>query len=253
VVYKWNEAGTAAFLGIDSDTQGDWAGIYGDMGHVIPGGSTSLPEQVSLGITHRTHVWASGTDQRRALRLPGGTPDDRFAGTWVDAAQLRFPLNFSDGKENVVSFYYLDLDTTLRTSTIRLLDARTGSLLSEAHPEAYNEGRHVVFRVRGDLIIESDRTGGYNAVLSGLFIGLAPTSPAFEIQRNAGELVFVFEGADETAYRLFESSDLRQWTPLVNEPVIGILKIPIDEEPGGSKFFRWELAGGELSVRGKEF
>jgi hypothetical protein len=70
-----------------------------------------------------------------------------------------------------MELYFLDWDTTNRAETVQVSDAATGAVLSTQSVSSFHNGLYLDYQVSGHIRITIMRTGGANAVLSGLFLG----------------------------------------------------------------------------------
>ena len=161
---------SAAFVGVDSSRQGNWIGAYGAEGHAIVGESTSLPAYATLApVGASSYTWAASTADPRGLQRTGGS--GRLAATWYSPTSFDVDVNLTDATLHQVAFYVLDWDTTKRAQRIDVLDATTSVVLDSRTLSGFNGGQYVVWNLRGHVKLRFTRTGGVNAVLSGVFFG----------------------------------------------------------------------------------
>jgi hypothetical protein len=79
-------------------------------------------------------------------------------------------VNLSDGKTHDLELYFLDWDTNARSEQIQISNAATGTVLDTETISSFHSGVYLDWSVSGNLVITITKTGGANAVLSGLFI-----------------------------------------------------------------------------------
>jgi hypothetical protein len=163
--------GTSAAPTLSSAPQGTWTGALGSAGYDLAAwdGESDVSDlpQASLSVTQGSRfVWASSTEDVRALQSPDGLT--RRAATYYDPNQIRLSLKFNTAYSGNLHLYALDWDSTARRELISV-DGQTAALSS-----SFNQGAWVSFPISvaaGETVsIVVDRTAGANAVLSGIFL-----------------------------------------------------------------------------------
>jgi uncharacterized repeat protein (TIGR01451 family) len=159
---------TAAFVRLDTSTQGTWHGNYGADGEVINADSTNLPAYASVTMSGQgSVVWANSTGDPRALQTFAG--NTRIASGWYTFSNMSFDVNLTDGSTHQFALYCLDFDTTTRAERVDILDASTNAVLDTRTMSSFNGGQYLVWNLHGHVIVRVTLTGGANAVASGLF------------------------------------------------------------------------------------
>jgi hypothetical protein len=168
-----NVSASASFVKLDSLTKGNWKGVYGQDGYIIPNDSNSLPSYATIIVpsatTGPTYTWVASTTDTRAL-LKSTSLTDRIASTYYSTASFTFDVNLKDALTHELDLYFLDLDTTTRAESISILNATTNAVLATKPMSNFNGGVYAVFNVQGHVLVQLTYTGGTNAVLSGLFL-----------------------------------------------------------------------------------
>src|SRR5204862_898037 len=132
--------------------------------------AASLPAYAQVTPSNQlSYTWAGSTAAAAALQK--GTGTDRIAATWYAATSFTVDVNLTDGQAHTVALYLLDWDTTGRAERIDVLDAASGAVLDSRSASGFNGGTYLVWNVTGHVQFRVTRTGGLNAVLSGLFFG----------------------------------------------------------------------------------
>jgi hypothetical protein len=108
----------------------------------------------------RAHFWPQG--------LPSGA-STRIASTYYSSGTFTINVNLTDGNTHKNSRYLVDWATTTRTETITILNANTNAVLDTEPYSAFRSGVHAAWNVRGHVLIQVTKTGGANAVVSGIF------------------------------------------------------------------------------------
>jgi hypothetical protein len=168
---------SATYVTTDRTTEGNWKGVYGADGYAIQADSTSYPSYASVAFSNQlVYTWnASTTDVRAPLKAASST--DRIAACWYNNPTYTIDMNLTDGQTHQVAFYSLDWDSTTRAQTFTISDAGTGIILDGPRALAsYNGGAYVVWNIKGHVTITLNCTGGYNAVVSGIFFGTGGSS-----------------------------------------------------------------------------
>jgi hypothetical protein len=161
---------TATFLNSDATSQGTWIGTYGAQGYDVIGKPAALPSYAAVTPSGAaTYTWAASTTDIRALQTPGGA--SRIAACWYWGSSFTVDVNLNDGQAHQMELYFLDWDTTNRAETVQVSDAATGAVLSTQSVSSFHNGLYLDYQVSGHIRITITRTGGANAVLSGLFLG----------------------------------------------------------------------------------
>jgi hypothetical protein len=166
---------SATLITTDAATQGNWKNAYGGQGGMVIGDSSNLPAYATPEPSgNSSFTWQASTTDVRALQQVNGT--SRTAGTWY-GDQFNVELGLSDGQLHRVALYFLDFDGGgSRAETVDVLDAGTGAVLATERVSDFANGKYLVFDIRGAVTFRLTRTGGSNAVLSGIFVGAGPAS-----------------------------------------------------------------------------
>src|ERR1700719_4716509 len=161
---------SATFIGSDTSTQGSWRGAYGADGYSIANESQSLPGYASFAVQNQqNYTWVSSTTDLRALQ--NGSGAGRIAATWFNNATFNFDVNFTDGNAHRFALYALDWDSATRVETIQIVDANSNAVLDSRSISSFSNGIYLVWNISGHVKINVTRTGGANAVISGVFFG----------------------------------------------------------------------------------
>jgi hypothetical protein len=164
---------SATFVTTDATTQGTWKGKYGADGYAIEADSTSYPAYATVSFTNAILFsgWATSTTDVRALQKAASSTD-RIASCWYNNPGYSIDLNLTDGQTHRVALYSVDWDTNSRSQTFTITDASTGTVLDGPRPlSSFNAGDYEVWDIKGHVTITLNCTGGYNAVVSGIFFG----------------------------------------------------------------------------------
>jgi fibronectin type 3 domain-containing protein len=164
----------AVFVKVDGITKGNWKGIYGTEGAGLSAVATDYPSYAQVTASGKGNwLWAWSTTDARALQKIGST--DRAASCWYSAASFTVDVTITDGKAHRVALYFLDWDTNNRAEKIEAIDAATGQVLDTRWVKTFNGGKYLVWDIKGKVKFKFTRTGGYNAVLNGIFFGPSPS------------------------------------------------------------------------------
>jgi subtilisin family serine protease len=163
---------------------GDWVGTYGVDGYALAAwnGSTDLALLPGASLTlvqGARYQWAASTQDIRALESPDETT--RRAGTWYHATAVQLRIGMTAAYAGTLHLYALDWDGFgPRRETITVDDGRGAQSVSLTGDFIDGAWTHFPINVAagGSVTISATRTGGENAVLSGIFLGNLPTAPA---------------------------------------------------------------------------
>src|SRR4030095_17270648 len=107
---KGGGGGTAAFLGVDNATQGNWRNGYGSQGYEIINSGASYPAYALVTPTgHQNYTWGATVTETRGLQK-ATTASDRLAATWFGDT-FSIDVNLIDGLPHQLALYFLDWDT----------------------------------------------------------------------------------------------------------------------------------------------
>ncbi len=161
---------SAQYVGPDSTTQGTWTGKYGVSGELIANDISNLPGFAIVSLTgDKPYTWVASTSDVRALQTSSGS-STRIASTFYSASSFTINVNLTDGNMHKISLYLLDWDSNARSETVSIVDAESNTLLDVETYSSFNSGVWAVWNVTGRVVIQVMRTGGANAVVSGIFV-----------------------------------------------------------------------------------
>ena len=176
---------SAAYLGMDSATQGNWRDtyhdhyIYGAEGFHLMGGENFAGITPTMAyptyavvepINVLPNIWLNGTPDARALRT-GFTQSSRIAGYACPFSGTTWSLDLDlrDNQPHKVALYLLDWDYVSRAATIDIVDGDTGSVLSTVNRSGVYTGNYLVWRLKGHVRVDISASTGAQAILSGIF------------------------------------------------------------------------------------
>ncbi|HET6381964.1 MAG TPA: fibronectin type III domain-containing protein, partial [Armatimonadota bacterium] len=163
----------AAFLATDTNTQGNWKGVYGADGYNVFEDIASLPAYALLtpSSSKRDYTWNSAPTDARALAR--GTATGRIAACWYNPSSYSMDLNLTDGLTHRVALYFLDWEPEGRIETIQIMDAVTGTVLDSENVSSFYGGKYLVWNLSGHVTVTVTNAGApaLNTVCSGIFFG----------------------------------------------------------------------------------
>jgi len=178
---------TAVFVKTDTTTQGNWKGVYGANGYNVINDTVSYPGYANVTATNQfNYTWANSTADVRGLQKAVSS-SDRIAAAWYTSGTFTVDLNFTDGAQHQLAVYCLDWDTGgARQQTVSILDGVTNAPLDTQSVASFQNGKYLVWSVKGHVILQVTNRGRLNAAVSGLFfdtgsIGSVPGTPIFTL------------------------------------------------------------------------
>ena len=160
---------SAVFLNTDTGKQGNWTNSFGADGYSLAGDSTKLPDWATSTLSGQLFwTWAAATSDVRAL-TKATLPSSRIAATWYSFTSFSIDLNITDTAQHMVSLYCVDWDRNDRRQKIEVLDSNGTVLNTQALTSDFTNGVYLSWNVTGHVVFRVTRTGGSNAVVSGLF------------------------------------------------------------------------------------
>ena len=161
---------TATFNGKDTTTEGSWIGVYGSQGYNVINATNGVNYPSYATVTpagNTAYTWAANTNLVQALQNPSGS--GRIAAAWYPSTSFTVDVDLTDGQAHNLELYLLDYDTTSRSEQIEFTDANTHAVLSTQSVSSFHTGVYMNYTISGNVLITITKTGGANAVLSGLF------------------------------------------------------------------------------------
>lgn len=207
---------SATFVSTDTSTQGTWKGKYGVEGASVMGDSASLPGYMQ--VTPRGNsAWTwqySTTDVRAPQRI---SASDRLASAWYLDGAFTVDLNFTDGQTHRVAMYFVDWDLSGRAQTVEILDTGSGAVLDSQTLSSFQNGKYLIWDLKGSVTVRFTKVSGFNAVLNGLFFGPASASSGGTTQTTSAslsnrEVAVRITGRAGQAFRIYSSANLTSWT-----------------------------------------
>jgi hypothetical protein len=161
-----------------TEPQGDWVGSYGSDGYDLAAWSgsselTSLPSGVTATLDQGSrYTWAASTTDQRGLQSPDTT--SRKVAVWYGDL-VEVTLHFTNAYRGTVSIYSVDWDSDDRRQIITVEDG-TNTIVGNLSA-SFQDGAWITAPVdvpaNGEVTVTVNRTGAYNAVVSGIFLGNA--------------------------------------------------------------------------------
>jgi streptogramin lyase len=182
---------TAGFNGKDTTTEGSWIGVYGSQGYNVINATNGVDYPSYATVTpggNKSYTWSANINALPALRNPSGS--GRIAAAWYASTSFTVDVDLTDGQAHNIELYLLDYDSTSRSEQIVFSDANSHAVLSTQTVSSFHDGVYMSWTISGNVLITITKTGGANAVLSGLFFDPTTTGPAVVRAGNsAGGLV----------------------------------------------------------------
>jgi len=165
-----------AGLAYTQTPQGTWVGTYGKDGYALlnwnNGSDLISMKQASMSFDQGTRFeWSGATTDMRALQSPDGST--RRAETITFDSEVRFRLMFASAYSGTLHVYAVDWDSLDRRETVTIDDGsgpRSATIASDFSQGAWINAP-IKVAAGGTVGIWVIRTGGLNAVVSGLFLG----------------------------------------------------------------------------------
>jgi hypothetical protein len=161
---------SASYVGLDKTTGGTWTGSYGSNGELIATEAPNLAALAAVDLTgDKLYTWASPTTDARALQTASGS-STLIASTYYSSSSFSIDVNLKDGNTHKISLYLLDWDSTSRAETVAILNADDNTILDTESYSSFHNGEYAAWNVTGHVVIQVTKTGGTNAVVSGIFV-----------------------------------------------------------------------------------
>jgi hypothetical protein len=162
---------SAAFIGTDDKTQGDWQGKYGADGYELICHESKLPAYAKFAWKSGAEwIYDKATDDKRALAYFSNPPTgkDRIAaGRYGD--EVVFTLDAGQTARRL-TIYHLDYDRKTRKQEVEVTDSKTSQMLDKQVIDAFTDGRYQSWKIQGKVRVTIHRITGDNATIAGIFL-----------------------------------------------------------------------------------
>jgi subtilisin family serine protease len=186
------DASPSTFYNLDATTTGaNWRNQYGSQGDQIFGDDNTgdLPSYVSVfsvvGGTNdliRPDTQNSNALQRNDVLEPN--IEDYYASATYEDVNVAM----TDGLVHTVTLYVADYKRQHLTEQVQVLDSASGGILATEELSNFKQGQFVSFNVSGAVTFRITRTGGPDAVVSGVFFDGAFGEDAHYVDTDATTL-----------------------------------------------------------------
>lgn len=231
----------ATFVKIDTNTLGNWKGVYGSEGYNVVGNADSYPTYVQTTFEGRTdRIWASSTTETRAP-IKAASTTDRIAASAQSTNTLTVNLNMADTLTHRFAMYFLDWERLGRVQTVEILDAVTGAVLDTQTMSSFGEGKYLVWDLVGDVKVRLTRVGGTNVNMQALFFDKPVGLKLEKAKKNSsGQFTAEIVGSVGQQFRIEASTNLATWTPVFTNTLTSTTFNFVDTNSasGQMRFFR---------------
>lgn len=164
----------AAFVTIDTTTQGTWKGVYGALGNYIFGNTNNLPLFFNKDGIEQRLLNPGSTDVRGLTSVGVGVTTRELQRAYNQGpsgfVDLHLDLNVSDGATHQVALYCVAWNSSGSTQTMTVKNATTGAVLDTRSLSAFDQGSWVVYNISGHVTITATPLGGVVGEVDGVFL-----------------------------------------------------------------------------------
>jgi hypothetical protein len=234
---------SAAFFGEDRKTQGQWIGIYGNLGNVISCAWTNLPPNFTASANATPFLFSYPVYDDGSLCVAMDSPD-RIASCFFTDTKDPMILNVAanDGKKARLALYFLDWFGPGRSEQIRLLDAASGEMLDQRTVSSFYDGSYFVWNIEGSVRVVIQSLNDYNTIVNALFFDSPERLSSFWFRQN-------FPKTIETDAKWLEDSD-GDGRPNVLEYALGtdplVADSPLSVTSNG-RFLVMDVTGSQIA------
>ena len=160
-------SGSAAFVGQDIKTRGNWAGKYGVVDREMAGSPlrTGAASRVRWTVGKEI-VYSANSSDVRALQVDETSSAKRIAAVHYGKT-VKFTID-AGSKPVKVSFYMTDWDSNVRGQDV-CLSTEGDRILDHRAVTAFDTGKWLSWTISGRVCVELKCTRGNNAVINGVF------------------------------------------------------------------------------------
>jgi len=162
----------SVFVTRDTTTKGNWKGVFGRDGYLLPYGHPGTPAYANVTVHDMwRYTWGTSPDERALLN---STDIARTTGCWGSNTSFTFDITLTDGQWRQVALYAVDWDKQGRQMKVEILDPSGTQVLDTQETGAYIDGQYLVWRLKGHVKMRVTRVAGPNALVMGLFFAPLP-------------------------------------------------------------------------------
>lgn len=155
-------------LSVEAGPAGNWAGSYGDRGHLLPGALTSLPSFAT--VTSMGILASTSTSSRNTLLPINPATGQRSAGVLTSSGPFDINVTLTGTDSRRVAFYSYNTGSQPRSQRVTLVDANGAPVTSAEVTIPGRSGRYVTLRLSpGDSTVRFQSLGGGDASVAGVF------------------------------------------------------------------------------------
>ena len=145
---------SATFVSYDTQTLGNWHGVYGADGYFVVNDLQSIPEYASFSVQKQNGDWTWDADPTDPRALRTGSNSGRIASCWCkNHESFTFNIELNDGNPHPIELYALDWDS-------QVLDATANASLDSRTISNFINGIYLVWNVTSSVIINVNIVGG---------------------------------------------------------------------------------------------
>ena len=145
---------SAAFIGTDTSTQGNWINVYGSQGYNVLGSTVVSPTYATVTPSGQLlYTYATPAPSvTKALEVPpsGST---RVAAVWYSGSSFTIDVNVASGHTYDLELYFLDYDARGRSETVTLTNANTSATLNTQTVSSFASGKYLTWAISGNVLI----------------------------------------------------------------------------------------------------
>lgn len=220
----------ASFVQADTQTSGNWPGLYGTEGYSIIGGDTSLPSYASIEYSN-AQFWEWAAQGQADSRAPEANPSSsqHVAAAEFSTTSFTLDLNLAGGTSHEVALYLLDNDKQNRVETVQVANGDTGQVLDTRTISNFENGEYLLYNLYGHVKITFiNAPGSLDSVLSAILFGVVPPG---------SNTTAVYAGVDQTTQGHWTGAYGSQGYDVID----GSSNLPstVDYSANGEQFYQW--------------
>lgn len=171
------KAPVASFVASDTNTQGNWRGVYGADGYWVAQDTAAIPSYSAFSPENQWN-WTWNPDPNDPRAPENAARSGRLASAWYNPGSFTLNVNVTDGQTHQFAIYAVDWDSRGRAESIQVTDANTNAVLDKRSIFSFTNGIYLVWNISGHVNITVTCTAGPNGVVSAVFWGTGtPSAP----------------------------------------------------------------------------
>lgn len=171
--------------GLDSETVGDWKGVYGTEAYLLPAAENTFSEGCLLQVLQGNGVFLQNNSRNSSALEYGNT---RIISRLEHPEEIWLEFSTDDFLKHLVSLYFLDTKESGFTYDISIIGPEDSSILGEWRVPIGARGIYSSFAFQGRIKVRIRNPAGW-ATVNGIFCDPVPAPQVAIVSPEAGSVL----------------------------------------------------------------